>query len=303
MRSLTTRLKRRRLWASVVAIGLVALPLVPIAIQAQPASAEQEYLSQELGFDSCTLPTVSQMQAWWTYSPYSNFFGYLGGANFTCGSANQMTNSWVQTVDCAHCGLYPTMEWDVGAFWVGPQLGVLSGGLGCGTLNHYNTYISTNTSTAYNQGYNEAVSALETVQNQGFNYNNFPISYDLEAYTANSGCRAAAQAFMHGFADFLKAPPSQMVGAYGSSCGSYIADLASDGNVPDYIHGAYYDGNIHTSDLACVPSGYWTNNQRHKQYAGTHNETWGNVTLSIDNDCSNGPVYGQFYQSLDGRCV
>lgn len=60
---------------------------------------------------------------------------------------------------------------------------------------------------------------------------------------------------------------------------------------PDYIFGADWDGNSNTSVMACVPSGDWVNAQRLKQYSGTHNETWNGVTLSVDSDSSNAPVY------------
>jgi hypothetical protein len=57
------------------------------------------------------------------------------------------------------------------------------------------------------------------------------------------------------------------------------------------IDGAAWDGVKSTRSMPCVGSGLWTNRQRHKQYRGDHNETWNGVTLSVDNDCSNGPVY------------
>ncbi len=60
---------------------------------------------------------------------------------------------------------------------------------------------------------------------------------------------------------------------------------------PDFIWGAYYNGNVDTNDMACVNRGHWVDFQRHKQYRGPHNEAWNGVTLSVDNDSSYGPVY------------
>ncbi len=43
--------------------------------------------------------------------------------------------------------------------------------------------------------------------------------------------------------------------------------------------------------MKCVNPGYWIYGQRHKQYNGSHNETWNGVTLNVDNNSSYGPVY------------
>ena len=43
--------------------------------------------------------------------------------------------------------------------------------------------------------------------------------------------------------------------------------------------------------MPCVPAGDWASSQRHKQYQGGHDETWNGVTLNVDGDCSDGPVY------------
>ena len=78
---------------------------------------------------------------------------------------------------------------------------------------------------------------------------------------------------------------------YGSGCASGLSSYAGIANVPDFIHGADWSGNPNTGAITCVSSGNWVNNQRHKQYRGGHNETWNGVTLNIDSDCSNGPVF------------
>jgi hypothetical protein len=82
---------------------------------------------------------------------------------------------------------------------------------------------------------------------------------------------------------------------YGSSCGSGLSHFATINPPPDFIDGADWDGQSSTADISCIPSGDWIYNQRHKQYRGGHNETYNGVTVSVDNDCSNGPVYGPNY--------
>ena len=65
-----------------------------------------------LGFDTGSVPSSSQMQTWWTYSPYYDYQISLAGA------ANHKNNplltpSWVQAVENDGWGLWPV--------WVGPQ--------------------------------------------------------------------------------------------------------------------------------------------------------------------------------------
>jgi hypothetical protein len=107
---------------------------------------------------------------------------------------------------------------------------------------------------------------------------------------------------MKGWADQMAVAPAQLSGVYGSACASYIDDFASDGNPPDFVDPAAWGSGQSTSSIPCVASTHWTHNQRHKQYAGGHNETYGGVTINIDNDCANGPVYGNG-GNMDGTCV
>ncbi|GAA3337497.1 hypothetical protein GCM10020358_14000 [Amorphoplanes nipponensis] len=52
---------------------------------------------------------------------------------------------------------------------------------------------------------------------------------------------------------------------------------------PDYLDFARWDGVATVSDPA-IPAGYWAPHRRMKQYRGGHDETWGGVTINIDND-------------------
>jgi hypothetical protein len=72
----------------------------------------------------------------------------------------------------------------------------------------------------------------------------------------------------------------------------------------DFITGAAWDGNPNTGVMPCVSTSNWVHNQRHKQYRGGHNETWNGVTVQVDSDCSNGPVYpGPDALSVGQGCV
>jgi hypothetical protein len=84
----------------------------------------------------------------------------------------------------------------------------------------------------------------------------------------------------------------QQAGVYGSQCGSYLQDFWSVANVPDFLWFADWDNN---PSVRAVSSGcsltHWTTHQRHKQYHGPWNRTYGGVTIHVDEDCSDGPVY------------
>jgi hypothetical protein len=73
-------------------------------------------------------------------------------------------------------------------------------------------------------------------------------------------------------------------------CGSNLVALASLNPPPTFIWGADYNNNPNPADLSAggcgVPSGDWVNHQRLKQYDGTHNQPYGGITLSIDDDCA-----------------
>lgn len=173
----------------------------------------------------------------------------------------------------------------------------------------WNTYVSTTAATAYNQGWNEAVAAFQAAAALGMDTAGMPLIYDLEFYTNGTGslstCRSAAKSFMKGWADYLEAGVSQKSGIYGSACASYLDDFAFDGNPPDFIFIGDWSGNAHTSVVTnnCVASVHWVNAQRHKQYVGEHLEPHGSVSISMDNDCSNGPVYYTTSRTFETACL
>jgi hypothetical protein len=160
----------------------------------------------------------------------------------------------------------------------------------------YGSYISLNTTTAFTQGQTQAASAYSAGLSL-FGTSDFAVAYDLEAFVyTDSVCLAAVKSFMSGWTEYLDNPPAQKSGTYGSTCGSTLDSFASIARPPDFIWGAQFSSPPvpSTSSMSCVNSGHWVFNQRHKQYRGTHNETYNGVTLSVDNDCANGPVFFLF---------
>jgi hypothetical protein len=105
---------------------------------------------------------------------------------------------------------------------------------------------------------------------------------------------------MNGWVSQLHAR-GNLAGVYGSTlCNTGLSDFRTITNVPDVIwparwyHNAgsgAYDPNATVWDLgSCLPNTVWANHQRIRQYEGDHNETWGNLTLGIDNNVLDGVV-------------
>jgi hypothetical protein len=256
--------------AAAVLLGVSALSGAAPAIPAQAGTPQSELLVGE-GLDSCTAPSLSQMTAFWTSTPYSAWGVYIGGEDRACSQPN-LTASWVSAVT--------TQGWHLLPLWVGPQNPCVPG------YDHF----STNTSTAYSQGQAQAVSAYNALVALGIS-SNAPVIYDLETGgTSTSACISATESFVQGWVNQLHVAPAQSAGVYTSTCGGFMDDFATLSPPPDFIDGASWDGNPSTSTMSCVSSGHWVDHQRHKQYEGGHNETWNGVTLNVDSTCSNAPT-------------
>jgi hypothetical protein len=267
--------------ASLGALAAAAL------LTASPAHAvpEGNGTNQGKGFEACAAPSTSTMQGWWTNTPWSWVGVYVGGSVRACSQPN-LTSSWFNTTYA--------QGWRYQLIWVGPQAP-------CTT---FSSRISSNTSTAYTQGKNEAISAWNALNSLGFgNATNTPVVYDMEAYPNDAACRAAVKSFMQGWVDQLSVAPAQLAGTYGSACGSYLQDLASMTKPVNYIWAAAWDADPSVYHVSCISTSSWTNHQRFKQYQGGHNETWGGVTLNIDTDCGDGPTAAGGYLYANSSCI
>jgi Domain of unknown function (DUF1906) len=238
-----------------------------------------------LGFDACTAPSVQNMASWLA-SPYRTIGTYLGGDNWACDYGN-FTAEWVQQV--------AAMGWRFIPIWVGPQA-PCTGITGAVTIDP---------SDATAQGESEAASAVATAQSFGYGAGT-PIYFDMEGYdNSDTACSQAVLAFLDGWTDGLHAA-GYLSGVY-SSAGSGMVDLASEYGQPGYaspddVWIADWNGSPQLTD-PYVPGADWANHQRLHQYYGGHNETWGGVTLNIDNDSIGGDVAGSAAASSGARPV
>jgi glycoside hydrolase-like protein len=225
-----------------------------------------------LGFDACTAPSSRTMSAW-ASSPYRAVGVYIGGINRACSQPN-LTSAWVGEQIVAGWHLIPT--------YVGLQAPTSS----CGSCARLSSSLATTQGTA------AAEDAVSDAQGAGIGPGS-PIYFDMEAYTRTSSASRATLAFLAAWTTRLHAL-GYVSGVYSSSA-SGIADLAgqigSGYPLPDDLWIANWNGQQNTID-PYVPATAWNSHQRLHQYRGGHNETYGGVTINIDNDYVEGATSG-----------
>lgn len=232
-------------------------------------------VSDKQGFDRGRLPTVAQMQNWWDNSPYWVFNLYLGGASLYYKN-EPLDAPWAYQV--------AQQGWTFILTWVGPQA----------PCSRFSNRISINPVVAYAEGGAEAERAVQAANNLGF-LGEKSIYYDMESYSgASDSCRLAVKEFMRGWTERLHYLSSQhgydyRSGGYGSACTSYISEWATVSPPIDDVWMAhwirnYYDPNVTVWGTACLDNSLWPNQQRMKQYAGDHVESWGGISLTIDSN-------------------
>jgi hypothetical protein len=257
-------------------VGVLALAFAcACAIAATNGSAAHDATRASVytgyAFDACSAPAVDTLGAWQA-SPYRALGVYIGGANRGCKQPN-LTASWVSTVVSQGWSLFP--------LYVGLQAPCVSRA----SLQK----LSTNTTTAANQGTaaaNDAVAQANALALPP----DAPIYFDMEGYsTTNAACTRAVQAFLGAWNNELHAlgHPS---GVYGSAA-STIRDIESTSS-PDNVWIANWNGVAGVFGDKYVPDSLWPNHQRIHQYKGGHKETWGGVTINIDNDYADAAAVG-----------
>jgi hypothetical protein len=226
-----------------------------------------------LGFDACAAPSARSMNAWKS-SPYDAVGVYIGGENRACSQPN-LTPEWVAAQTAAGWHLIPT--------YVGLQAPT-SACSSCAKLS---------ASQATAQGVAEAEAAVEAASAVAMGPGS-PIYFDMESYSRTSSATAATLAFLEAWTKKLHAL-GYVSGVYSSSA-SGIADLAgrvgTGYELPDHLWIANWNGAEDTSDPV-VPASAWTPHQRIHQYRGGHNETYGGVTINIDNDYVDAATVGE----------
>jgi len=269
-RGVHRRVPRRSMFAATAAATAVAVAAgVAVWLTVKPADAAtvQPGSFTGLGFDACTAPSNATMDAWRLDSPYRAVGIYFGGVGRGCAQPN-LTPAWVDRQQAAGWHLIP--------LYVGLQAS-------CGPANK--PFKIDNTRAAI-QGREAAADAVVQATTLGLARNSLLI-YDMEAYdTSDAVCRAGVLAFMSAWT--IRLHESGYASGFYSSVSSGVADQVTNYSAagyvrPDYVDFARWDTIVTTADTA-IPAAYWTPHRRIKQYRGGHIETWGGVSINIDND-------------------
>jgi hypothetical protein len=261
----------RRRAILVEAAGSARASALPTPARIAAASAGGSVFTG-LGFDACSTPSSRSMAAWGS-SPYRAIGVYVGGANRACSQPN-LTAGWVSAQTVAGWHLIPT--------YVGLQAPTSS----CSSC----AKLSASRATA--QGAEAASDAVAQASTVAIGPGS-PIYFDMESYSPTSSASAATLAFLEAWTEELHSL-GYVSGVYSSSA-SGIADLVgqigSGYNQPDDLWIADWNGQQNTAS-SYVPANAWSEHQRIHQYAGGHNESYGGVTINIDNDYVDGATVG-----------
>ena len=219
-----------------------------------------------LGFDTCQTPSTSDIAAW-GLSPYRAVNMYIGGASRGCPNQPNLTTSWVNTVVGWGWTLIPT--------YVGLQA----------PCSVYTNKI-TNAGAAA-QGTASADDAIAVLNGVGLGAGSI-VYFDMEAYDyTNKSCVASVQTFLDAWTVRLHAR-DYLSGFYTSSNTMNATLVARVGDAtfhqPDDIWFARWNGDSSVLGDVMIPDTAWPSHQRMHQYRGGHTETYGGVTINIDND-------------------
>ncbi len=223
---------------------------------------------QGTGFDTCATPSEATMSAWGAASPYGAVGVYIGGENMACSQPN-LNTTWTATESAA--------GWHIVPIYVGLQSP--SNSCGCAAIS---------ATQAAAEGMAAATDAVYDAAAVGIGAGN-PIYYDMEGYSRNSTNSTAVLAFLEAWTEQLHTD-GYTSGVY-SSDASGIADLAAQSGTsyvePDDIWIAAWNGQANVTD-ATIPATDWANSQRLHQFQGATEESYGGVTVDVDNDYLDG---------------
>ena len=129
-------------------------------------------------FDKCEIPTLNQLQSWYTSSPYKAVNLYIGGISRRCANS-ALSATYLQAMHSQGWKFIPT--------WVGPQAP-------CTTLNYKFPY---DVNLAYQAGVDNANLARAKLIQLGLSNPDGTgsiVYLDLEHFAYSSSCSAAARA-------------------------------------------------------------------------------------------------------------
>jgi len=284
-----------------VAVAVAAAALAGLAAQAaaEPAAAGPattvRYVAGATAtvysgraFDTCTAPPLSAITAWGA-SPYRAIGVYIGGVNRTC-SQPQLTAAWVSAVS--------GLKWRLLPVYKGLQAP-------CGGKPADRKI---NPATAASQGTAAADDAVAKAKALGM-LGGSALYNDMEAYaTGDAACRTAVLRYLSGWTTeihrlgYISGVYAQLASGARDLAGVYTSAAYAR---PDALWVARYDQNPALAGWSGISGADWAVHQRAKQYRNSHGETYGGVTLNIDNDQIDAPAatVGYSYTVTSGTAL
>jgi hypothetical protein len=211
----------------------------------------------------------------WKASPYRGVGIYIGGRNRGCPTQPNLTPSWVTATT--------RMGWRLLPIYVGRQPA-------CGSRPDA---LPIRPAVAAEQGREEARDAVVQARSLGIRAGSAVYS-DIEHYNASvPRCRDAVLDYLSGWTRGLhRRGYLSGVYAHQDSGAMHLAENYRSRRHarPDALWIARWDLSEALTNWPTVPNSFWARSQRAKQYRGGHRETWGGVTINIDNDRWAAPV-------------
>ncbi len=256
---------RRIAFAATVCVAVVAALGAGSALTGTARTAVARATFTGPGFDTCTAPSLKALSAWLA-SPYRAVGIYVGGANRACADGN-LSASWVASATAGGWSLFP--------LYVGLQAPCVSD----------KTLARIDPASAAAQGTAAAADAVSHAQVFGLGPG-VPLYFDMEGYsTTDPACTQVVQQFVSAWVGGLHTL-GYVAGIYGSASSTIrdMVPLVSSGDAPDQVDIGNWNGNPTVFGDPYVSDGFWAHHQRIHQYRGGHNETYGGVTLNVDDD-------------------
>ncbi len=229
-------------------------------------------------FDQCHTPDQQAMNRWLLHSPYWAVGVYISGDSRFCPDQPNLTAQWVDT--------QLSRGWRILPITLGPQAW-------CSANPRYRNKVRINPdpttwyANARRQGRREAVKTRTAAQALGIAPGS-TLWYDLENFDiSKQNCRESALSFLSAWTNKMHRLGYRS-GVYSSGgAGITMLDDARTSrpgrySMPDQVWVADWNGQD-TVDTPWVRADGWLPGGRAHQYRGGHNETWGGVTINVDN--------------------
>ena len=228
-------------------------------------------------FDTCTAPTLAQMTAW-KASPYKAIGIYIGGVNRSCAQP-QLTPSWVTAVTA--------MGWRLVPIYLGLQAP-------CGTRR-----FKMSTSSSNREAVRDANDAVAKAKALGHSAGQCDLQRHgaLRQHQHQSAIPPSCTTCPRGRSNYTCSGTCPACTDTRTPVRRTWPPLTTPSSYarPDALWIARWDLNSSLTGWPTVPNTFWAVGQRGKQYQGDHNETYGGVTLNIDNDRFDAPVASVAY--------